>query len=141
MKYRCSAFATLPYGSGRASTRALYCLHCFFCSSEPVTSSIHFAAISVASFMELFEPFSEEAPRPPELFEMCLSLGVEGVDLARRSLHGRDLLHVDEPALLAPDEQRVDRALGDVGEALISQPRRDLVAVRGPAGQDRENDP
>jgi hypothetical protein len=30
MKYRSSAFAAVPYGSGRASMRALYCLYCFF---------------------------------------------------------------------------------------------------------------
>jgi hypothetical protein len=48
--------------------------------------------------------------------------------------------HVDEAALLDPDEQRVDGALCDVGEALSPQPRRDLVAVRGPQGQDREDD-
>ena len=91
--------------------------------------------------VELFDAFCEEAPRPPELFEICLSLSVEGIDLARRPLLGRDLLHVDEAALLDPDQQGVDGALGDVGEALIAQPRRDLVAVRGPAGQDREDDP
>jgi len=34
--------------------------------------------------MELFEPFSEEAPRPPELFEIFLSLRVERIHLARR---------------------------------------------------------
>src|SRR6476620_8918144 len=111
MKYRSSALATLPYGSGRASMRALYCLYCFFCSSDPVTSSIHFAAISLASFVELFQSFCEEAPRPPELFEICLSPSVEGIDLARRPLLRRDLLHVDEAALLAPDEQREDDAL------------------------------
>src|SRR5678816_945442 len=90
--------------------------------------------------MELFEPFSEEAPGPPELFEVLPSLGVEGVHLARRPLLRRDLLHVDEAALLDPDQQRIDGAFGDVGEALLPQPRRDLVAVRGPAGQDREHD-
>src|SRR6476620_11013619 len=140
MKYRSSAFAAVPYGSGRASIRALYCLYCFFCSSDPVTNSIHFAAISLASFAELFEPFCEEAPGPPELFEIFLSLSVEGIDLARRPLLGRDLLHVDETALLDPDQQRVDGALGDVRETLLPQPRRDLVAVRSPAGQDREDD-
>src|SRR6478735_3164755 len=141
MKYRSSAFAAVPYGSGRASIRALYCLYCFFCSSDPVTNLIHFADSSLASFAELFEPFCEEAPGPPELFEIFLSLSVEGVDLARRPLLRGDLLHVDEAALLDPDQQRVDGALGDVGEALLAQPRRDLVAVRGPAGQDRQDDP
>src|SRR6266487_3473461 len=140
MKYRSSAFAAVPYGSGRASMRALSCLYCFFCSSDPVTSSIHFAAISLASFAELFEPFCEEAPGPPELFEIFLSLSVEGIHLAWRPLLGRDLLHVDEALLLDPDEQGVDGALGDVGEALLPQPRRDLVAVRGPHGQDRQDD-
>src|SRR5262245_15625141 len=71
---------------------------------------------------------------------MALSLSVEGVDLARRPLLRRALLHVDEAALLDPDEQCVDGSFGDVREALVPQPRRDLVAVRGPAGQDREND-
>src|SRR5262245_33033080 len=140
MKYRCSAFAALPYGSGRASMRALYCLYCFFCSSDPVTSSIHFAAMSVDSFVELFQSFREEAPRPPELFEIGLSVGVERVHLAGRPLLGRDSLDVDEAALLAPDQQRIDGALGDLGEALFAQPRRDLIAVRGPAGKDREDD-
>src|SRR5262245_2093114 len=140
MKYRCSAFATVPYGSGRASMRSLYCLYCFFFSSEPVTTSIHFAAISLASFMELFEPFSEEAPGPPELFEVFPSLSVEGIHLARRPLLRGDLLHIDEAPLLDPDQQRIDGAFRDVGEALLPQPRRDLVAVRGPAGQDREDD-
>ena len=37
--------------------RALCCLYCFFCSSDPVRVSIHFAAMSSASFAELFEPF------------------------------------------------------------------------------------
>src|ERR1700761_5748383 len=96
--------------------------------------------MSFTSFAELFEPFREEAPGPPELFEVLPSLGVEGVHLARRPLLGRNLLHVDEAALLDPDEQCVDGSFCDVGEALIPQPRRDLVAVRGPAGQDREDD-
>ena len=34
----------------------------------------------------------------------------------------------------------VDGALDDVGEALLAQPRRDLVAVRRLHGQDREDD-
>jgi hypothetical protein len=90
--------------------------------------------------VELFEPFSEEAPRPPELFEILLSLSVEPIHLARRSHLGRDLLHVDEVALLDPDKQGIDGAFGDVGEALLAQPCRDLVAVSGPAGQDRKDD-
>src|SRR5829696_1917066 len=88
----------------------------------------------------MFQPFSEEAPRPPELFEIFPSLSVEGIHLARRPLLGRDLLHVDEALLLDPDEQGVDGALGDAGEALPPQPRRDLVAVRGPHAQDRQDD-
>src|SRR4029453_8750059 len=72
--------------------------------------------------------------------EVVPSLRVEGIHLARRPLLRRDPLHVDEAALLDPDQQRIDGALGDVGEALLPQPRRDLVAVRGPAGQDREDD-
>src|SRR5919106_1395099 len=90
--------------------------------------------------MELFETFSEEAPGPPELFEVVPSLRVEGIHLARRPLLRRDLLHVDQAAMLDPDQQRIDGAFRDVGEALLPQPRRDLVAVRGPAGQDREDD-
>src|ERR1700693_156996 len=140
MKYRHSAFATVRYGSGRASMRALSRLYCFFCSSDPVTSSINFGAISFASFLEPFELFREEAPRPPELFEIFLSLSVERIHLARRSLDGRDLLHVDQTLLLVPDEQGGDGAFGDAGEALLPQPSRDLVAVRGPHGQDREDD-
>src|SRR6266540_5890150 len=88
--------------------------------------------------MELFEASCEEAPGPPELFEIVPSLSVQGIHLARRPLLRRDLLHVDEAALLDPDEQRVDGALGDVGEALLPQPCRDLVAVRGLHGQDRD---
>src|SRR5476649_1351259 len=90
--------------------------------------------------MELFELSREEAPRPPELLEIFLSLRIERVHLARRPLLGGDLLHVDEAFLLEPDEQGVDGAFGDVGEALLPQPCRDLVAVRGPHGEDREND-
>src|ERR1019366_7481985 len=90
--------------------------------------------------MEVFELFSEEAPRPPELLEIVPSLRVKRIHLARRPLLGRDLLHIDESLVLEPDEQGVDGALGDVGEALFPQPCRDLVAVRGPHGQDREDD-
>src|ERR1700734_4084443 len=89
-----------------------------------------------ASFAELLEPFCEEAPGPPEFFEMFLSLSVERVHLARRPLLGGDLFHVDEAALLDPDKQRVDRPFGDVREALLPQPGRDLVAVSRPAEQD-----
>jgi hypothetical protein len=46
--------------------------------------------------MELFQSFREEAPSPPELFEIFPSLSVEGIHLARRPLLRRDLLHVDE---------------------------------------------
>src|SRR5437588_6427552 len=140
MKYRHSAFATVRYGPGRAAMRTLSRLYCFFCSSDPVTSSIHFGAISPASFVKLFQSFREEAPGPPELFEVFPSLCVEGVHLARGPFLRRDLLHVDQSALLVPDQQRIDGAFRDVGEALLPQPRRDLVAVRGPAGQDREDD-
>src|ERR1700754_4259625 len=99
-----------------------------------------FLSMVISSFAELFEPFREEAPGPPELFEIGLSLSVEGVHLARWPLLGGDLLHVDEATPLDPDQQRVDGALGNVGEAPIPQRRRDLVAVRGPAGEDREDD-
>src|SRR5208283_5456457 len=82
-----------------------------------------------ASFAELSEPVCEEAPGPPEFFEISPSVSVEGVHLARRPLLGGDLLHVDEAALLDPDEQGVDGPFGDVGEARLPQPCRDLVAV------------
>src|SRR5580700_11100463 len=91
--------------------------------------------------MELFKSFREEAPRAPELLEIFLSLRVERIDLAWRPFVGRDLLHVDEALLLEPDEQRVDSPLGNVGEALLTQPCGDLVAVGGSSGQDRQNDP
>src|ERR1700680_1646189 len=90
--------------------------------------------------MELFELFREEAPRPPELFEIFLSLRVERIHLARRPLLGRGLLHVNEALQLEPDEEGVDGAFGDGGEALLPQPGRDLIAVGGPHGQDREDD-
>jgi hypothetical protein len=56
--------------------------------------------MSGASLLEPFQTFCEEAPRPPELIEVVPSAGVDGVDLARRSLFRRDLLDVDEAALL-----------------------------------------
>src|SRR6478735_9310333 len=90
--------------------------------------------------VELFDPFGEEAPAPPELLEVLAASGVERVDLARRTLLGRDLLDVGEAALLDPDEEGVDGALDDVGEASLAQPSRDLVAVRRPHGQEREDD-
>src|SRR5215207_4423244 len=89
---------------------------------------------------ELFDPFLEEAPRPPELVEVLLALRVQRIHLARRPLHRRDLLDVDEAALLDAHQQGVDGALGDVGESLVSQPRRNLVSVRIPAGEDRQDD-
>src|SRR6476469_3656706 len=148
MKYRCIAFAAAPYGSGRASMRAFSCLYCFFCSSDPVRVSIHFATMSVLSFcvvvcdwgLELSDPFREEAPRPEELCELLAPLRVERIDLAGRPLFRRDFLHIDEPPLLYPDEQRVHGSLDEFGEALLSQPRGDLVAVRRLGGQDREDD-
>src|SRR5437763_640342 len=115
--------------------RALYCLYRFFWSREPVTTSIHFGAISIASFLELGKPFSEEAPGPPELIEVFATRSVERVHAARGALLRRDLLHVDQAALLDPDQQCVDGALGDVGEPLLAEPRRDLVPVGRPAGQ------
>ena len=133
MKYRWSAFATVPYGSGRASMRALYCLYCFFCSSEPVSGldplcgHDHFSPS-----VELFDTFSEEAPGPPELVRgIPVPAALREYTLRGGPFSGRDLLHVDEAALLDPDEQGVNGAFGDVGEALLPQPRRDLVAVRG----------
>src|SRR4051794_31182898 len=128
--------------------RAMACLYCFFCSSEPVRVSIHFAAISVLSFVvrildlvvELCDAFCEEAPGPPELFEVLATDRVERVDLARRPLLGRHLGDVDETALLDPDQQRVDGALDDVREPFFTQPCRDLVAVGRADGEDREDD-
>src|SRR6478735_5324422 len=148
MKYRCIAFAAVPYGSGRASMRDLSCLYCFFCSSDPVRVSIHLETMSVLSFcgvccdlgVELSDPFREEAPCPPELFELLVPLGVERVDLSGRPLLGRNLLHIDEAPLLDPDEQCVNGSLDEFGEALLSQSRRDLVAVRRLRRQDREDD-
>jgi hypothetical protein len=96
--------------------------------------------MSVPSVAELFESFCEEAPRPPELGQVLPPSGVDGVDLAGRALLGGHLLHIDEPALLDADEERVDGPLGDVGEALVAQPRGDLVAVGGPRRQDGEDD-
>src|SRR4051794_24321886 len=128
------ACAALAYGSGRASMRALSCLYCFFCSSDPVRASIHLAAMTTALLLllvlmldgvvKLFDPFGEEAPAPPELLEVLAAVGVERVDLARRALLGGDLLDVGEASLLDPDEQGVDSALDDVGEAALTQPRR-----------------
>jgi len=71
--------------------------------------------------VELVDPFGEEAPAPPELLEVLAALGVERVDLARRSLLGRDLLDVGEAPLLDPDEEGVDGPLDDVGEASLAQ--------------------
>ena len=74
MKYRWNAVATEPYGSGKSLMRALICLYYLFCSSVPVTCSIHFAAMSIASVAELFEPFRQEAPGPPEFFQIVASM-------------------------------------------------------------------
>src|SRR6478609_6069929 len=128
MKYRCIAFAAVPYGSGRASMRAFSCLYCFFCSSDPVRVSIHLATTSVLLFCGGFcdvvvqpsDPFREEAPRSPELCELLAPLLVERVDLSGRPLLGRDLLDVDEAPLFDPDEERVHGSLDEIGEALLS---------------------
>ena len=66
-----------------------------------------------------------------------MSGSVEGVDLSGRALLGRHLLDVDQSALLDADQQRVYRALGDVSEALVAQPRRDLVPVGRATRQER----
>src|SRR6478736_2179870 len=116
MKYRCIAFAAVPYGSGRASMRASSCLYCFFCSSDPVRVSIHLAAMSVLSFVELFDSLRQEVPGCPELRELLPALGIDRIDLAWRALLGRDLLHVHEAPLLDAHQQRVDGALDQVGE-------------------------
>lgn len=76
----------------------------------------------VASFAELI---GEEAPVPPELVEVQATSCVEGVHLARGPLLGRDPLRIDQATSLDPDEQGADRALRDVGETLVPQPRRD----------------
>jgi len=78
--------------------------------------------------------------RSPEVVEVGAARRVERVHLARRALLGWHLLDVDEAALLDAHEEGVDRALGDVGEALVAQPRGDLVAVGGAAGEDRQHD-
>src|SRR6187402_250153 len=133
MKYRCIAFAAVRCGSGRASIRATFALYCFFCSSDPVRAPIHFATMSVLSFgvrdlsalgAEPFDTSCEEAPGPPELVELRSSRGVERVDLPRRALLGRHLLHVHEPPLLDADQQGVDGSLGQVDEPLLAQLRR-----------------
>src|SRR4030095_10924150 len=105
--------------------RALYCLYCFFCSSDPVRVSIHLAAPSVLFFAggagELFNPFREEAPRPPEHVELFSTMRVERVHLAWWALLGRPLLHVHEAPLLDPDEQGVDGAFDEFGESFVPQ--------------------
>src|SRR3954452_4756189 len=101
--------------------RALYCRYAFLSSSDPVRNSIHFAAMSVLSFVELFDTFCEEAPRAPELFKLFTAQRVDGIHLARWALLGRDLLHIDEAALLDAHEQGVDGAFDEIREALLSQ--------------------
>ena len=92
---------------------------------DPLGGHAQFSPSSlVLDVVELFDPFREEAPGPPELVELLLALGVERVHLAWRPLLGRNLLHVDEAALLDPDEQGVDGALDDVGEALLREAAR-----------------
>src|SRR6478609_10833642 len=104
MKYRCIAFAAVPYGSGRSSMRAFSCLYCFFCSSDPVRVSIHFATMSALSSCDVglqhCDPFREEVPRPPETVELFAPLRVQRVHLAGRPLLGGHLLHIDETPLL-----------------------------------------
>src|SRR5690606_20661760 len=96
--------------------RALSCRYCFFCSSDPVSASIHFLVMSVLSFgggfgccggVELCDAIREEARGRPELGVLLLAPGVEGEHLARGALLARHLLHVDEPLLLDAHEQRV----------------------------------
>src|SRR6476620_7038776 len=120
MKYRCIAFAAVPYGSGRASMRAFSCRYCFFCSSDPVRVSIHFATMSVLPcdvVLQHADPFRQEVPGPPEPFELFASFRVQRVYLAGRPLLGRDRLHIDETPLLDTDEQRVHRSLDKIREA------------------------
>ena len=71
--------------------------------------------------------------RPDDLVSVVIA---EAVSRVLRALEEEGVV----TSLLDPDEQRVDGSFCDVGEALIPQPRRDLVAVRGPTGQDREDD-
>src|SRR3954462_14074835 len=138
------AFAAETYGSGSPSMRALSCRYCFFCSSDPVTVSIHLAATSVLSScvlgMELGDAFGQEAPRRPEPVQLFPALGVDRVHLSRRALLRGNSLDVHEPALLDPEQDRVDGSLDDGREALVPQPRRDLVPVRRPRRQNREDD-
>ena len=49
-------------------------------------------------------------------------------------------LDVDEAALLDAQQQRVHRALDELGETLLTKARRDLVPVCRPFGQDCEHD-
>ena len=87
------------------------------------------------------EPFIVmELLRGPTLGELLAALVVEREDLAGRPLLGGHLLDVDQLPLLDAHQQGVDRALGDVLETLLAQPRGDLVAVGGLARQQREHD-
>src|SRR5690606_20560884 len=109
---------------------ALAFLYCFLCSSDPVSASIHFAAMSILSFgggsggrggAELIDPLGDEGPGVPELGELLLAPSVQGVHLARGSLLTGDLLDVDETLLLDAYEECIDGALGDLDEAPLAQ--------------------
>src|SRR4051794_31059480 len=105
-------------------------------------SSSERALVVFGAFLtEPFEPFSEEAPGLPEFVEIFPSLSIQGIHLARRPLLRRHLIHGNEAAPLESDQQRVDSAFSDIRKALLPQPRRDLVAIRGPHGQNRQDDP
>src|SRR5215217_1988384 len=136
MKYRWKASAVARYGSGRASSRAFACLYCFFCSSDPVSASIHFAVMSVLLVglvrvvrVQLFDALGEGVPGRPELRQLVRALRIEGVHLAGRALLARHLLDIDESALLDAHQQGVDGALGGVGEAVLAQACGDVVSV------------
>jgi len=81
----------------------------------------------VGSVLEVLEAVGEERPGRPGVVELVAASGLRGEHLARRPLPGRDLLDVDEAALVDAHEERVHSALCDVDEALLAEPRRDLV--------------
>jgi hypothetical protein len=84
---------------------------------------------------EPFEPFGKKPPGPPEFFELFLSFTLS-IRPCAAGPSRRDRCCVDEAVLLDSGEQHVNGPICDVGEALLPQPGRDLVALRlvGPAG-------
>src|SRR5690606_14776601 len=102
------AVAAVRWGSASASMRALALRYCFFCSSDPVSASIHLAVMSVllACGVQFSDALCEEGPGPPELGELLLALRVQGEHLARRPLLTGHLLDIDQALLLDAHEQR-----------------------------------